>query len=43
MPALEAELKRRLALPLDQWERVGGAAEAVAGAYAYLDDIDRKG
>ena len=33
---LEAELKRRLSLPLDQWERVGDASDVTAGARTYL-------
>ena len=33
---LEAELERRLALPLDQWEPVGEAGTLPSGARAHL-------
>lgn len=33
---LEAELVRRLSLPLDQWEPVGEAADVTAAARAHL-------
>lgn len=33
---LEAELERRLALPLDQWEPVGEASNVTTGARAHL-------
>lgn len=36
----EAELERRLALPLDQWEPVGPGG-ITAGARAYLEEIRR--
>lgn len=34
---LEAELERRLSLPLDQWEPLGDIADVTAGARAHLD------
>ena len=34
---LEAELQRRLSLPLDQWEPLGDVADVTAGARAHLD------
>lgn len=39
---LEAELERRLSLPLDQWEPVGEASKVTAGARAHLAAISRK-
>ncbi|TRD16125.1 hypothetical protein [Palleronia caenipelagi] len=33
---LEAEVQRRLCLPLDQWEPVGGVSDLSDGARAYL-------
>ena len=39
---LEAELGRRLALPLDQWEPVGDASNVTAGARAHLAAMARK-
>lgn len=33
---LEAELERRLSLPLDQWEPVGDVSDVTAGARAHL-------
>jgi len=39
---LEAELERRLSLPLDQWEPVGDASEVTAGARAHLAAMTRK-
>lgn len=33
---LEAELKRRLSLPFDQWEPLGEVSEVTAGARAHL-------
>ncbi len=37
----EAELARRLELPLDQWEEVGDLRDATASARAYLARIER--
>jgi Arc/MetJ-type ribon-helix-helix transcriptional regulator len=37
---LEAELRRRLALPLDQWEPVGSLEDFTADARAYLDTLE---
>jgi Arc/MetJ-type ribon-helix-helix transcriptional regulator len=34
---LEAELERRLSLPIDQWEPVGDVVDLTAGARAHLD------
>ena len=34
---LEAELERRLSLPLDRWEPLGDVADVTAGARAHLD------
>ncbi|APX26371.1 MAG: hypothetical protein CML50_09340 [Rhodobacteraceae bacterium] len=39
---LEAELERRLSLPLDQWEPVGEASQVTAGARAHLAAISHK-
>lgn len=39
---LEAELERRLSLPLDQWEPVGEASQVTVGARAHLAAISRK-
>ena len=39
---LEAELKRRMALPLDQWEPVGKATDVTAGARAHLASMAQK-
>mgnify|MGYP000551281187 FL=1 len=39
---LEAELERRLALPLDQWDPVGDAADVTGGARAHLAARVRK-
>lgn len=35
----EAELERRLSLPLDQWQPVGEASSATARARAHLDAL----
>ena len=39
---LEAELERRLALPLDQWEPVGEAVSVTDGARAHLAAVSQK-
>ncbi|MEQ8372896.1 MAG: hypothetical protein RLQ73_16650 [Hoeflea sp. D1-CHI-28] len=39
---LEAELERRLSLPLDQWEPVGDASDVTAGARAHLAALTQK-
>ena len=39
---LEAELERRLALPVDQWEPIGEAAKVTEGAREYLAALSRK-
>lgn len=39
---LEAELERRLSLPLDQWEPVGNASDVTASARAHLAAMTRK-
>lgn len=39
---LEAELERRLALPLDQWEPVGEAGTVTDGARAHLAAVKQK-
>lgn len=39
---LEAELERRLSLPLDQWEPVGEASDITAGARAHLAAMAKK-
>ena len=39
---LEAELKRRLSLPLDQWEPVGNASDITASARAHLAAMTHK-
>lgn len=38
---LEAEVRRRLELPLDQWEPVGGLDDLFAQAYARIDELER--
>ena len=39
---LEAELERRLSLPLDQWEPVGNASDITASARAHLAALTHK-
>ena len=39
---LEAELERRLSLPLDQWEPVGNASDITASARAQLAAMTHK-
>jgi Arc/MetJ-type ribon-helix-helix transcriptional regulator len=39
---LEAELERRLSLPLDQWEPVGNASDITASARAHLAAMTHK-
>ncbi len=39
---LEAELERRLALPLDQWEPVGEAGTVTDGARTHLAAVSQK-
>lgn len=39
---LEAELERRLSLPLDLWEPVGDASDITAGARAHLAAMTHK-
>ena len=39
---LEAELERRLSLPLDQWEPVGDVSDVTTGARAHLAAMTRK-
>jgi Arc/MetJ-type ribon-helix-helix transcriptional regulator len=39
---LEAELERRLSLPLDQWEPVGEFSSVTAGARSHLAALTRK-
>lgn len=39
---LEAELERRLSLPLDQWEPIGEATKVTEGARAHLATLSRK-
>ncbi len=36
---LEAEIERRLALPLDQWEPVGELSDVTLRARSYLDSL----
>ena len=38
----EAELERRLSLPVDQWEPLGDAADLTAGARAHLDTMTKQ-
>ena len=38
----EAELERRLSLPLDHWEPVGEASDVTAGARAHLAAMAQK-
>ncbi len=39
---LEAEVKRRIALPPDQWEPVGSLDDLTAGAFARIDELERQ-
>ena len=39
---LEAELERRLSLPLDQWEPLGDASDVTAGARTHLDAMAKQ-
>ena len=39
---LEAEVQRRLALPLDQWEPVGAPVALISGARAQLEGLRSK-
>ncbi|CTQ49449.1 hypothetical protein [Jannaschia donghaensis] len=39
---LEAELERRLSLPLDQWEPLGDVAEVTAGSRAHLEAMTKQ-
>lgn len=39
---LEAELERRLSLPLDQWEPIGNASSVTVGARAHLAAMTAK-
>ncbi|KZY52804.1 hypothetical protein A3734_02355 [Sulfitobacter sp. HI0054] len=39
---LEAELERRLSLPIDQWKPAGEASSITAGARAHLAALTRK-
>ena len=39
---LEAELERRLSLPLDQWDPIGKASDVTAGARAHLAAMAKK-
>lgn len=37
----EAEVQRRLSLPIDQWEPLGAAGEITLAARAHLDALER--
>lgn len=39
---LEAEVQRRLALPLDQWEPLGGAESITSDVRAHLDRVSER-
>lgn len=39
---LEAELERRLSLPLDQWEPLGDVGGVTVGARAHLDAMAKQ-
>ena len=39
---LEAELERRLSLPVDQWEPLGDVTGVTAGARAHLDAMAKQ-
>ncbi|MCI2400869.1 hypothetical protein [Aliiroseovarius subalbicans] len=39
---LEAELERRLSLPLDQWDPIGDVTEVTKGARAHLAEMAQK-
>ncbi len=39
---LEAELERRLSLPLDQWEPLGGVSTVTKSAREHLATLSRK-
>ena len=38
----EAELERRLSLPVDQWEPLGDVADFTSGARAHLDALAKR-
>jgi len=40
---LEAEIQRRLSLPLDQWAPVGDLGDVTRGARRYLDSLADRG
>lgn len=39
---LEAEVRRRLEVPLDQWVPLGGLDDLTAGAFARIDALERE-
>ena len=39
---LEVELRRRLSLPVDQWEALGDASEITAGARTHLEAATKR-
>jgi Arc/MetJ-type ribon-helix-helix transcriptional regulator len=39
---LEAEMQRRLSLPVDQWEPFGNVVNVTAGARAHLDAMAKQ-
>lgn len=39
---LEAEVRRRLELPLDQWASVGSLDELTAGTFARIEALERE-
>ena len=39
---LKAELERRLSLPLDQWELLGGVSNVTAGARTHVDALAKR-
>ena len=39
---LEAEVRRRLSLPLDRWEPVGSLDDLTSGAFARIEELERQ-
>lgn len=39
---LQAEVQRRLTLPLDQWEPVGSVEALTSSAFERIDDLERR-
>ena len=39
---IEAEVQRRLALPLDRWEPIGNLDDLTAGAFTRIEEMERQ-